>query len=91
MEDKILKCPFCKSKLILGDKKRYETVVEHVDNPNINQYPLRNTYLCNCEDSKGVFWDIYGDIHSLEFKNNFINKNTSAINSDSWKFNERYY
>lgn len=61
-----MKCPKCKTKLIEGEQKQYETLDEHVFNPNKEDYPLRPTYICtnkNCEISKAGFYGIWGGFY----------------------------
>ena len=41
-----MKCPICKSILYQDEWKEYETLLEHVSDPNIEKYPLRPTYKC---------------------------------------------
>lgn len=74
-------CPFCKQELIIGEQKRYENLCDHVSDPNMEDYPLRDTYVCTCEESKGVFWDWFGDTYS----HRWISGNTEAINSSSYE------
>lgn len=57
-------CPICKSELILGEgKKRYETLVEHVEDPN--GIPCEKPYyICSnnkCESRAIVYWDEDGE------------------------------
>jgi len=40
-----MRCPKCKTTLIGGGLKRYETLIEHVSDPN-QELPLRPTYIC---------------------------------------------
>ena len=68
-------CPFCGKELTKGEKKRYETLIDHVDDPNRENYPLRDTWVCNCEKSKDGFWDMFGDYYSKHY----VNENTNAI------------
>ena len=65
-----------------GEQKRYETLVEHVSDLNIEIYPLRDTYICSCEESKDGFWNFYGEFYSRNLEKFFnINKSLDAINS----------
>lgn len=41
-----MRCPKCKATLVYDGKKEYETLVEHVSNPNQEKFPLRDTYVC---------------------------------------------
>ena len=56
-----MRCPKCKKTLIKGKRKRYETLVEHVSNPNQKSYPLRPTYVCPNECfGKEQFFGYFG-------------------------------
>lgn len=83
MKNKKLRCPFCKRVLVHGEQKKYETLMEHVCDPNMDDYPLRDTWVCSCEESNGCFWDDWGDLYSSEYKRRAIR--TEAINSGSRK------
>lgn len=78
--DKPMLCPFCKQPLVVGEQRRYETLCDHVDDPNRTDYPLRNTYECSCKKSKDTFWDIYGDYYSKHYS-----AGTEAINSIAYE------
>lgn len=41
-----MRCPKCKATLVYDGKKEYETLLEHVDNPNQEKFPLRDTHVC---------------------------------------------
>jgi hypothetical protein len=60
-----MKCPKCKQTLIDGGERKYETLMEHVEDPNKMDYPLRPSYVCpnQCfgEDS---FFDCEGAFYS---------------------------
>lgn len=62
-----MRCPVCKSDLILGEGKRaYQTLVEHVCDPNsdVNE---KEYFICSnksCEIQPHVFWDDFGDAYS---------------------------
>ena len=58
-----MKCPFCKKKLQAGELKEFETVWEHVENPNYEDFPLRPTWFCDCEMSLDCFWDEWGEFY----------------------------
>ena len=64
-----MKCPFCKSDLIDGELKRYETITEHCFDPNKSEYPLRPTFICsgNCSLSKNSFWADGGSFYSSKY------------------------
>jgi hypothetical protein len=61
-----MKCPKCKSELVFGKREIYETLVEHVSNPNDENLPLRWTYVCpnKCYDG---FYDDYGAYYSYTY------------------------
>jgi len=40
------RCPLCKKPLLAGKMKRYETLIEHVMNPNQEEHPERPTLVC---------------------------------------------
>lgn len=63
------RCPYCSALLKEGEKREYETLVDHVSDPNMDTYPLRETLVCSCEESKDMFWDTYGDCHRTEWGN----------------------
>ena len=70
MKTKTYKCPFCKSKLKVSGKREYETLEEHVFDPN-GEPSSKDYWECTCNKSKGVFWGIDGDMygnHNLYFK-----------------------
>lgn len=61
-----MKCPNCKTELSAGPEKRYETLLDHVSDPNADGYPERPTFICentSCELHKIAFWDEYGDFY----------------------------
>jgi hypothetical protein len=58
-----MRCPFCKRELVRGEDRRYETIAEHGDNPNREDYPLRATYVCECEEEHDLFWDFDGAVY----------------------------
>lgn len=90
MQDKPFLCPFCKRKLEQGEKRRYETTCEHVDDPNADSYPLRDTYVCSCDESKNSYWSIDGESYSLVFNPKNWGKKTEAINSFAWECRIKY-
>lgn len=88
INDGIMFCPVCDEMLKSGGDKRFETLVEHVSNPNQETYPLRPTLVCTngkCECSKvDTFWDEYGDCYG-GFKINYPNNRSSAYPSHARK------
>lgn len=64
-----MRCPVCKSDLIFGEGKRaYQTLVEHVCDPNsdVNE---KDYLICSnkdCEIGSHLFWDDFGDAYSFD-------------------------
>lgn len=88
----ILYCPRCLSPLILGEGTRgYQTLVEHVSDPNGHVYS-KDYFICsnkNCPTRvKDDFWDWYGDYYySDDYDPNFfLLKCNKALNSGSREF-----
>ena len=52
-----MRCPECKTELIPGDLKEFETLLEHVSDPNQEEYPPRPTCVCpnRCFGEKQFF------------------------------------
>lgn len=72
-------CPKCKTQLVSGEARKYETLIEHIECSN-DPLPERETYVCsneNCELNGAVFWDFYGDIYCKE--DSFYSKNKIEI------------
>lgn len=70
-----LHCPKCHKPLIYGNDEEFETLTDHVCDPNASHRPLRPTLVCNnvdCIVSKGDnFWDEGGDFYGhsrIDFK-----------------------
>ena len=86
-------CPLCKSKVIITGKKRYETMFEHISNPNKVEYPLRDIYQCSnskCFSIKEkIFWDYEGNRYNgnLYFDKECINNNDAPFGSFQRKQN----
>ena len=64
-----MRCPICKTELAPGEPKEYETLMEHVSDPNKKSYPLRSTYLCpnKCFEEE-QFFDTNGSSYSRSFR-----------------------
>jgi len=74
-----MRCPICGSELVEGMGRRYETLEEHVSDPN-GTPSLKPTYVCentqykyplsdkktNCPFQHSIFWDIMGDFYVLK-------------------------
>jgi len=85
---KDMRCPFCHKKLTEGNKKKFENLCDHVSDPNQENYPERPTYVCDCETSKGGFWDGHGDFYCSEYKDEYCGCHTTdALNSFSRRCN----
>lgn len=82
-----MKCPFCKTELIEGEKREYQNTMEHVVNPNAEHYPLKETWVCpneSCRYHGDSFWDFFGDFYTSD--PNYADRRnviTSAIGSTS--------
>ena len=90
-------CPKCKSELISGDMKEFETLSEHVCDPNKQNYPKRPTWVCsdvNCDTNKyGMFWNESGEIYSDKWVNDefFIKNNSGPFGSFERRTNVEIY
>lgn len=61
--DRNINCPICKKRLKIPlDRRRYETLSDHVCNPNAIS-PQRAYYKCDCEGAKEIFWDLAGYVY----------------------------
>ena len=61
-----MRCPYCRGPLYRGPKKVYETLLDHVTDPNNENLPQRRTLVCKC--SPDMFWDHYGDVYQHQRK-----------------------
>ena len=83
-----MRCSICKTELVPGEKKKYETLSDHVSQPNAIDYPLRSTFVCpnmDCELGDS-FWGPDGDFYtSIRLKEYdelpFIQGNSGAFGS----------
>ena len=58
-----MRCSICKTELVRGEDKKYETLEDHVSDPNKVDYPFRPTFVCpnlDCSVHKNSFWDPTG-------------------------------
>lgn len=79
---KPMRCPFCKSLLVSGNPERYTNMCEHVFDPNEeHERPIRPTWVCSCEESKGDFWDAQGGFYVSRDGVSHWGEITSALNS----------
>ena len=78
-------CPKCKAELVRGENRVFETLDEHVSNPNQESYPKRPTWVCKfsyCPCSKeDMFWDEIGALYG-----GYIKKNISYIDDNHAPF-----
>lgn len=62
-----MSCSFCKTILQSGPEQKYETLLDHVEDPNAEDYPLRETWICPNEGciihKSNSFFDSYGDLY----------------------------
>jgi hypothetical protein len=79
-----MKCPFCEGALVAGENRKYETSIEHGFDPNKEDYPERETWVCGCVESQESFWDDWGDIYSGPYVHHH-GIITSALGSGSRK------
>jgi len=59
----VYKCPNCGTELIYDGDRVYETLCEHVSNPNTPDAEPRETFVCpnrDCWFHNRYFWDVYG-------------------------------
>ena len=88
MNDK-MKCPFCTAELIPGPMERYETLLEHVSDPN-GEPSMRITYICKCSTSENCFWGFNGEFFEGDISRGHYGllsklKRTAALYSDAWR------
>lgn len=87
-------CPKCRTLLIKGKDREFETLSDHVCDPNKEHYPLRPTWICNnvkCECSEDdIFWEEMGDYYG-NCKIKFDNDLHSAYPSFSRKMDIEIY
>ena len=61
-----MRCPRCGSVLVVGPKKRFETLLEHCCNPNATP-PLQDSYVCKECELPG-FFNEYGEYYGMMFE-----------------------
>lgn len=82
-----MRCPFCKGILKYGGLEYYETLCEHVCDPNGDHGTYnRPIFICDCSISENCFWDPDGDFYTNELSKGhrlliFHIKNKEAIGS----------
>ena len=91
---KHMRCSGCNSILVKGQKQSYETLLDHVSDPNEDEHPLRDTWVCNNAQcivwKTNTFFDDYGDIyigHHWVWEPNGVVP-SSAIGSPSWNMSK---
>lgn len=93
-------CPCCKSPVEINGTERYETLLDHVSNPNREVYPERDKYQCTNDEcitrKNDIFWDYHGDRYGrikgeLGGDNYFIDKNDAPFGSYSRQANVEIY
>jgi len=83
-------CPQCKTKLIRDVNREYETLCDHVCEPNKKIYPLRPSWKCPnkiCVNNSGK--EYFFGIDGGKYGGNFI-KPYSAIYSFDWKMDKQH-
>ena len=96
---KNMKCPACRSILVITGQERLQTLTEHVENPN-GRVSMKDKYecsnpLCVTHDT-GICWDASGGMYSLNWKANspkinWIDNNNGAFGSIERKINVEVY
>ena len=64
-----MRCPVCKTNLVKGELRKYETLSEHVSDPNRVDVPLRLTYVCPNKCQGEGFFNPNGDLYGGNFGN----------------------
>lgn len=106
-DNKNWKCPACMEKMTMDSQREYETLGDHVSDPNRKSHPLRDSYICSDEKcitrKYNVFWDYMGDRYGYIPYNDvkkygytdcdqlFINENDAPFGSHSRKSNVEIY
>lgn len=80
-----MKCPICFTDLSIGEKQKYETLSDHVCDPN-GDLPYRITFVCEnktCKLHQNSFWDSEGEFYtSLSFSE--VDDIFNVPESDRW-------
>ncbi len=74
-------CPKCSVNLVAGKPRSYETLVEHVSDPNMyweKQAPLRGTLVCPRNCYPETYWSVFGESYS----------NPSWLRRMAWKITD---
>jgi hypothetical protein len=83
-EEKAFLCPACKSTLVPGLAKEYQTLDEHICNPNQESFPERPTWVCSngaCGAYTDCFWVEDGEGPYGNTKAKWIDDNPYPFNS----------
>jgi hypothetical protein len=72
-----MNCPFCGKKLIRGENREFENLSDHVFDPNMENHPIRPTFVCSCPKSNNAFWDTQGGFYT----HGYIEGKTTAVGS----------
>lgn len=79
-----MRCPYCGHILVPGEMRRFETIADHVSDPNATDYPLRNTWICvnqKCFIPEHTFWDSDGGAYGMHKLGDHFSLPKSAKNS----------
>ncbi len=63
---KMMRCPKCGGKLVQGPSLEFETLAEHIWDPNKEEYPPRPTFWCKngyCKTKGKGFFSGYGEYY----------------------------
>jgi len=93
------RCPVCRAPIEYWMDRKFETLSEHVQNPNQLDYPLRPAFRCSnktCVTRKkmkyDLFWNFDGARYGgLELDECFINGNDAPFGSIERKINVEIY
>lgn len=90
-----MKCPSCKSELVVKGQERLETLVEHVE---CIEPSLKDSYICSNSDCVthefGIRWNDNGEMYSKKFSYKdkiFIDNNNAPFGSFQRKLNVEIY
>lgn len=87
-QDVVMKCPCCRTELIVKRQMRLETLEEHVCNPN-GEPSLKNAYECSNRDCPSVppalVWDEFGSLY-VTGKDFYTSKGIPFINNNNAPF-----
>lgn len=80
-------CPCCGVKLIKGEARRFETLDEHVSDPNKEEYPLRDTWMCPTSTCKvHTTKAFYADMGGLYTSAEGVGQNIPSDALFSWEW-----